>query len=197
MSVKPTSKRITKSILIEHNNDLGKLTAFVNQIDKQIQVDNKPISVTWTNDVGKIRTLAQNALYACYVSAIKHKFGGSLSSIRAELKHEIGVDILMLQYLEAKEKAISKLECDQDLNYSMISQAGREAGDTHVLLKTINYELQPYNIQMKILRPLPCTSIMLRKWFVKFIEAVEMYYAEKGLVLESINETLRNEALLN
>ena len=184
----------TKSITINGHNEMNKLSGFIGRLDSVICENNKPIHLSWTDDISKIRTLAQNSLLACYISAIKNEVGGSLGEIRINLKRDFGLDILMEQYNEAKEKAIKKLKDGERLNYSMISQSGREAGDTHVLLKTIHYDIQPLNIQNKILKPLPCTSIMTTKWFLKYLEVIEQHYAQHGLVLESINETKRREA---
>lgn len=184
----------TKSYTINNDKEMDKLVLFVNQIDKNMQSNGKAVNITWTTDVSKIRTLAQNSLLACYINEIKETFGGSISEIRVNLKRDFGLAILMEQYNEAKEKAVKRLKDGERLNYSMISQAGREAGDTHVLLKTIHYDIQPLNIQNKILKPLPCTSIMTTKWFLKYLEAIEQEYSQHGLVLESINETKRREA---
>ena len=184
----------TKSVTVNNHNEMNKLSSFIGTLDKVICKNNKPIHLSWTDDTNKIRTLAQNSLLACYITEIKETFGGSISEIRVNLKRDFGLDILMQQYNEAKEKAIKKLKDGERLNYSMLSQSGREAGDTHVLLKTIHYDVQPLNIQNKILKPLPCTSIMTTKWFLKYLEFIEQHYAQHGLVLESINETNRRDA---
>lgn len=184
----------TKSITVNGHDEMHKLSGFIAKLDDVICKNNKPIYLSWTDDTSKIRTLSQNSLLACYINEIKENIGGSISEIRVNLKRDFGIDILMEQYNEAKDKATSKLVDDEVLTYSMLSVAGREAGDTHILLKTIGYDIQPLNIQNKILKPLPCTSIMTTKWFLKYLEAIEQEYAQHGLVLESINETKRREA---
>ena len=173
---KPISKRIT--VQNGSQAEFKKLTDLVLLIDKSIQDTGKPWYFRATNNASEIRSIAQNALYACYVEAVRKHFGDSHSDTRKFLKRKFG---LTTMYLQSQNN----------------TKAGHDALSVINCLRVVNYKLQPFHTQEAILEPLPCTSIFTSKSFCVFLREVEIHYAEKGLVLESINETLRNEALLN
>ena len=172
---KPISKRIT--VQSGSAAEFKKLTDLVNLIDEQIQENGKPWYFRATNNASEIRSIAQNALYACYVEAIRKHFGDSHDDTRKFLKRKFGLQVI---YMQSQNE----------------TKAGHEALAIIDCLKAVNYKFQPHNIQEAILAPLPCTSIFTSKSFCLFLRDVEIHYAEKGLVLESINVELRNEALL-
>lgn len=170
-------KKISKRIVLANNskNEFDKLVKLTHLIDSDLQAHNKPWYVRVTNNSSEIRSMAQNALYAIYVNAINDEFGGDSLSTRRLMKRQFGLNILLSQ---SKDN----------------TKAGHEAYAIVLLLNTINYRVQPYDVQETMLQPLPCTSIMTSKNFVKFLREIEVFYAEKGLVLKSINETKRCEA---
>lgn len=172
---KPISKRIT--LANNSKSEFDKLVKLTHLIDDDLQAHNKPWFVRVTNNASEIRSMAQNALYAIYVTAINESFGGDSLSTRRLMKRQFGLNILLAQ---SKDN----------------TKAGHEAYAVVSLLNTINYRVQPFNIQEIMLEPLPCTSIMTSKNFVKFLREIEVFYAEKGLVLESINEAKRREAFM-
>ena len=51
-----------------------------------------------------------------------------------------------------------------------------------------------YEDKIEVMQDLPCTRIMTPAIFAEFLKQIEVYYADKGLILESINEGLRNKA---
>ena len=169
-------KPISKRIVIANNSksEFDKLVKLTHLIDSDMQAHNKPWYVRVTNNASEIRNNAQNALYAIYIQAIGDKFGNESGELRAFCKRHFGLHILYIQ--SAKN-----------------TKAGHEAMTVIELLKTVNFKFQAFDIQEKILAPLPCTSIMTSKNFVQFLRNIEIFYAEKGLVLESINETKRRE----
>ena len=175
---KPISKRIT--IIENKPSEFSQISTWLDKASNE----NKPFLVYITNDLSGMRTNAQNALYACYVKEIGNKFGESIEEVRRRLKREFGLDILLEQSAEKNKKDLP-------------TKGALESLKIMDLLRAISYRLLNWKRQEKVLESLPCTSIMTSKNFVEFLKRIEIHYAQKGLVLESINETLRNEALLN
>ena len=166
---KPISKRIT--ITDNKPSDFTKVSV---ALDK-CAAENKPFLVYITNDLGGMRSNAQNALYACYVKEISNNLGNDIKDVRRFCKRNFGRHVL---YEQSKDN----------------TKAGHEALAVITLLKTVNYKFQNWQIQENILEPLPCTSIMTSKNFTDFLKRIEIFYAQKGIVLESINEKLRRDA---
>lgn len=172
---KPISKRIT--LANNSKSEFDKLVKLTQLIDDDLQAFDKPWYFRATNNKSEMRNNAQNALYACYVNEVSKHFGDDIKDVRAHLKRKFGLDVLYLQSVET-------------------TKAGFEALSVIELLRTVSFKFLPYDNQEKILKPLPCTSIMTSKSFQTFLRDVEIYYAKKGLALESINEKLRREAFM-
>ena len=170
---KPTSKRIT--LANNSASEFDKLVKLTNLINDDITEFNKPWYIRVTNNASEIRNNAQNALYACYVKEISKNLGNDIKDVRRFCKRNFGLHVL---YEQSKDN----------------TKAGHEAFAVITLLQTVNFKFQNWQIQENILEPLPCTSIMTSKNFVDFLKRIEIFYAQKGIVLESINEKLRREA---
>ncbi len=170
-------KAISKRIVIANNSasEFDKLIKLTQLIDEDMVEHNKPWYFRATNNASEIRNNAQNALYACYINEVSKHFGDNHKDVRSHLKRKFGLNVLLIQ---SKDN----------------TKAGHEAESVMSLLSVIEFKLLEFMKQELVLEPLPCTSIMTSKNFQSFLRQVELYYNDKGLVFESVNERLRRDA---
>ena len=177
MKFKPTSK----TIKITCERDFVKFANLGETISDEIIENGKEWVISATNNIAKVRNNAQNALAACYYQTVSDETGESSERVKTQLKLDIGLKILLVQSGEMSGEAPTK--------------SALEAQKVMDLLKVINFKLRPYSEKMKIMRVTPCTSLFTSKNFQRFLKDVEIKYAERGIILQSVNETLRNQAM--
>lgn len=184
----PKFKPTSKSITIENSSSgqLEKLANLAMTVGDEIEENGRQWWITATNDRGKIRTLAQNSLYATYLDAIKTDTGFSDEDLRVEHKRCFGLQILYAQAGEKRTKDDSEV----------FTKAALDAQAVMETLRIINFKHMNDEQKNKVLKVIPCTRIMTTKNFAKFLVDIEQFYQYwNGLRLESINEAKRNEAL--
>jgi hypothetical protein len=163
-------------------NEFAKLSTFVENIQTDMEEDGKPFFITATNDRAEVRSLSQNALSAIYYSAISTHFNYTKLEARLRCKIDFGLPALYEQ---------SGLPPEKKGNKAAVRVAKKVMRTLHI----IKFKYLGYENKMEVMENLPCTSIMTTAVFCDYMKQIEMYYVDKGLVLESINETLRNNAL--
>ncbi len=151
---------------------------YVQKLEAQQREDGKPIFITACTDEKEVRSLAQNALSAVYYKAIADKFGYTVIEARLRCKVDFGLQALLQQSGSKSAKGAIK--------------------DANRVLKTlavIKFKWLSYPDKLHVMNTLPCTRIMTSAIFCDYLKQIELFYSQHGLILESINETLRNNAL--
>jgi len=164
-------------------NEFAKLSTLVSNIQDDMEEDGKPFFITATNDEAEVRTLAQNALSAVYYKAIAEEFKYTTMEARLRCKLDFGLQALLEQTsLVSKKKKTP-------------TPAAILAKKVMRTLQIIKFKWLGYEQKLEVMETLPCTRIMTTAVFCDYLKQIEFYYLDKGLRLESINETLRNNAL--
>jgi len=175
-------------------NEFSKLTTFVENIQTDMEEDGKPFYITATND--ESRTSAQNRLlWSAYYPAIADKMGEKDEElIAARCKRKFGVPLMKTQAYAAKPTKRSKDVKRELLRFGLIDHDEQTIKDSWVTLMSVL--LFPMDGQMDAFKLLDCTKNFTTKLFAEYINRIEIWAAQElGLNLESINKTLRDNAL--
>lgn len=163
-------------------NEFAKLATLVENIQTDMEEDGKPFYLIATNNKAEVRSLAQNALSAIYYAAIGKKIGLTSDDARLRCKVDFGLQALYEQSGLPPEVRGNKW-------------AIKEALKTMRTLRIIKFRWLTDPEKLEVMESLPCTRVMTTAVFCDYMKQIELYYADKGLMLESINKTLRNNAL--
>ena len=72
----------------------------------------------------------------------------------------------------------------------------QEARERTLLLDDLRFDQRGYQAKIRLMKAITITSLMTKPIFCDYLKEIESYYWEhQSLRLESINETLRNNAL--
>jgi len=141
------------------------------------QDSDKEAYITISFDKGAMRSKAMNSLAAIYYKQISEHTGDCQKEVKAFCKMTFGIDLL---------KELSALD----------TVAGFEAGDAVEVINDVGFYRWNYEAKIKFMKTVYITSLMTTKIFCDYLRQVEAHYMQvEGLRLESINETLRNNAL--
>ncbi|MAF42813.1 MAG: hypothetical protein CMI54_01410 [Parcubacteria group bacterium] len=137
----------------------------------------KEAYITISFNKGVMRTSALNSLAAVYYRTISEHTGDCRTDVKAFCKMKFGIDLL-------KELG------EED------TTAGYKASDTTEVINDVGFYRWNYEAKIKFMKTIYITSLMTSKIFCEYLKQIEAYYMQsEGLRLESINETLRNNAL--
>jgi hypothetical protein len=103
--------------------------------------------------------------------------GDCPKEVKAFCKMQFGIDLL--KELGAEE-----------------TKAGYDASDVTELVEKLGFYRWNYEAKIELMQIVYVTSLMTKPIFCEYLRQIEAHYLNKeGLRLESINETLRNNAL--
>jgi hypothetical protein len=169
-----------------------KLATLVQKLENEQHENGKPITITATNEIN--RTAAQNRLLnAAYYPAIAEAMGDKdEEEVAARCKRKFGVNLMRIQAQGTTKKALKvKREL---LRFGLIptDSQTKQAGWVQ-LMPVMGW---PQAAQLEAFKLMECTRNFNTKEFSEYINRIEIWAAQElGLRLESINETLRNNAL--
>ena len=177
----PISKRIT----VQNNSksEFEKLTKLVFAIDEELNINSKAWYIRATNNASEIRNNAQNSLLHCYyVEIAKSQWaknqGMSKEAVEIYCKRNIVIGVLKAQ--SAKE-----------------TKAGFHAKQKLEMIKALQMYNASAGIRENFLMAGGWSSILDSKHFQMYLREIELHFLDKlHYKLESLNETLRNDALL-
>ena len=169
-----------------------KLASLVANLEADMQEDGKPVTITATNEIN--RTAAQNRLLnAAYYPAIAKAMGDKdEEEVAARCKRKFGVNLMKIQAQGTTKKALKvKREL---LRFGLIpADAQTKQAGWVQLMPVMGW---PQAAQLEAFKLMECTRNFNTKLFSEYINRIEIWAAQElGLKLESINETLRNNAL--
>lgn len=121
------------------------------------------ITVTVTDGVAKKRTLSANALQHVWIKQIADFSGETLKNTENELKRDIGLRVLLG---EGDQAAIV-------LGY---------------MLEKCNYYTMTEEQKREVMNVIAVTSVMSSRQHKRYLDEVQMTYAQQGLILESRND---------
>lgn len=138
---------------------------------------DKECYITISFDKGEMRTKALNSLAAIYYKQISEHTGDCPKEVKARCKMQFGIDLL--KELGAEE-----------------TKAGYGASDVTELVEKLGFYRWNYEAKIELMQIVYVTSLMTKPIFCEYLRQIEAYYMNKeGLKLESINKTLRDNAL--
>ena len=174
----------TKSITLKSDiNILSKIAKFLN-----LFASDKDLFITVSDDKAKIRSNAQNALIHVYYAAISEKTGYEVDDCEARCKRRFGLPIMQVQKGESTKKG--KHVFTELLRFGLITDAN-EVEQKRVLIRY--YDLIEEG-QVECFKSIEVTRNFNSTQMKQYIESIERYWAQHGLVLESINEQKRRDA---
>lgn len=138
---------------------------------------DKECYITISFDKGEMRNKALNSLAAIYYKRISDHTGDCPKEVKARCKMLFGIDLL--KELGAED-----------------TKAGYDASDVTELINKVGFYTWNYESKIELMQIVYVTSLMTKPIFCEYLRQIEAYYQNKeGLMLESINKTLRNNAL--
>lgn len=159
-------------------------------------LEGLPIYINVTNEL--IRTNAQNRLlHSAYYPAIANKRGDKPDEIEvdtiARCKRKFGLPILKRIAKEQTKRA--KTVKRELYRFGLIDDDDETIKGAWQVIINLKFERseRKYLDAMSLMQ---CTRLMNTKEFSEYLLAIEIWAAEElGLALQSINETLRNQAM--
>ncbi len=169
-----------------------KLAALVQKLENEQHENGKPITITAANEIN--RTAAQNRLLnAAYYPAIADAKGDKdEEEVAARCKRKFGVNLMRIQAQGTTKKALKvKREL---LRFGLIPvDAQTRLARWKVVM---NVQFMQEDVQLEAYKLMACTRNFNTREFSEYINRIEIWAAQElGIRLESINETLRNNAL--
>jgi len=163
-------------------NEFDKISNMVFSIQEDIDNDGRPWYITATNSAEKVRSIAQNALLRCYYIEIKNSPWGKNQGYSIEDAEVYCKRNIILGVMKHQAKLSTKL--------------GQHAKDR--VLATKEMAAKGFSERSKrswLLTP-GWSSKLNNEHFKMYIEEIELHFLPiLNYRLESINETLRNNAL--
>ena len=175
-----TTKTI-KHVLTSNPKNIEEWTKKYLKAEDYCIENKKECYITISFNKSQMRSNALNSLAACYYKTVSDREGDSEIDVKAFCKLHFGIQVLEGQASEYEEKPTN-------VNYN-----ARVAVD---LLYDINFFQMNYATKLEFMKNYNITSLMNKETFCKYLNEVERHYSEKcGIILQSINTTLRNNAL--
>lgn len=150
--------------------------------------ESKDLFVSISDDKAKIRSNAQNALIHVYYNAIAEFMGYDVEETIARCKRKFGLPIMLEQAYKTTEKA--KIVYRELLRVGLINNP---TSPEQAFILTNYHNLNEIG-QIECFKLIAVTRNFSSTQMKQYIESLERFWAQKGLVLESINETKRREA---
>ena len=170
------SESIDLIIKSPSKEELGdKVSNLAFSIEEGFEGNKEEWFITATNKKREVRSLAQNALGAIYYTAIADFSGLSVEDVKINCRIDFGLQALL------EQSAID----DKD---------GLVALKLMKKLRVVKFRWMIRQDKITVMDGTPCTSLMSKKVFASYMKQIELFYIDKGLVLQSINEGLRNKA---
>lgn len=152
--------------------------------------ESKDLYITVTDDKSKLRTNAQNGLIQLYYKAIGDFMGYDVEESTARCKRKFGLPIMYQQAYKDTQKA--KVVYRELLRVGLINNP---TPPERAFILT-NYHNLSEEGQIECFKLIACTRNFNTTEMKEYIDTMERFFAEKGLVLESINEVKRREAFM-
>lgn len=170
-----------KHILNSNSKNIEEWTKKYLKAEDYCVENKKECYITISFNKSQMRSNALNSLAACYYQVISDELGGSILDNKAYCKLHFGVDLLEIQGANFAE------------NQTEQNSIALSASNT---LKDIKFFLWDYQTKIRLMKSYKITSLMTTKIFCDYLKEIERHYSEKcGIILESKNATLRNNAL--
>ena len=176
----------TKTAILSRVSKTCEIEKLVMQFD-----EGKDLFVTICDDKAEIRTKAMNALMHCYYKEIALFMCDDIEDVIARSKRKFGLNIMYHQ-IGKKTKKANKVYLEL-LRFNLVKTEVPEERSRIM----IDYYSMTYQGQLECFKVMEVTRNFSNTEMKDYLFSMERYFAEKGLVLESKNEQLRNEALLN
>ena len=146
------------------------------EVEDYLQESKKEAYITVSFNKDQMRSNALNSLAEVYYSIIAGNQHSALE-IKAFCKMQFGIALLDKQGAGDTQKA-------------------QEAKERTTLLNDLRFNERSYQAKIRLMKAITITSLMTKPIFWDYLREIEQYYwTHQHLKLESINETLRNNAL--
>jgi len=174
----------TKTAILSRESKTCALEKLIMQFD-----ESKDLFVTISDDKAKIRSNAQNALIHVYYKAISDFRGEEVEDVTARCKRKFGLPIMEKEAYECDTEK-SKKVFRELLRVGLINNP---TPPEQAFILTNYHNINEIG-QIECFKLIAVTRNFSSTQMKQYIESMERFWAQKGLVLESINETKRREA---